>query len=468
LSADERFEEWLRGSLRYGVPRAPDRLLDAVLAETAAAPQTKPIPAWRPPLLGATAAAAIAAVLLVMPLLFFRQALIGDASPSPLFSMAPNPTPQAAASGSARTETPGPAAFLSWERFDIPAADRYGGGARDIVRWGSSYVAVGGVIDYCCSDPPVFAVVWLSEDGEQWEILPRQPSLGLVTFQSIATDGQTLVATGAVWPDSPTGPNIIGEGALFRSIDGRTWERAAGAPDLGRLTVSAGRFVGVSSEDARPVAWVSDDGGSTWTDHHLPTALDDGLHVELNSLVGGPDGTLVAVGSIHGDPTEADSPTGTSWVSTDGGETWTWAAEAVPGFELRAAVRVGHRFFALGTPDDRMSSWIFSSDDGLSWSGQEIVRHSHPDVGWASWLLGTDDGLILIGHEMGQDGRLVPTLRTSRDGTSWMVVPTQSALDVRNLSFSEVLSTSEGILAIGSYWPIDGTREQPAAWRSSR
>lgn len=84
-----------------------------------------------------------------------------------------------------------------------------------------------------------------------------------------------------------------------------------------------------------------------------------------------------------------------------------------------------------------------------------------------SWLGGADDTLLLLTHELGPEGGLVPTLRTSADGRVWSTVPGQDALEVVNLSLAVVIGVRDGVVAVGSYAPEPGSPLRPAAWRAS-
>lgn len=307
--------------------------------------------------------------------------------------------------------------------------------------------------------------MWISADGERWELLPEQETLAGVSLGEVATDGETLLALGAVWPEAPTGPNVIGERAIFQSAEGRTWDRLADAPPVSRLVGFSGRFVGLENRDDQLVAWLTDDGGETWTDRPIPGMLADGEdRFALNDLIAGAGGELVAVGAVLPDPARLTPPSGTSWTSTDGGETWNWAGEPIPGVELRHVARALDQFVALGTHP--MSTWVYKSDDGLTWTGREVVRHQSPDVQAASWLGGTGEGLVLLTHELNPAGGLVATMRTSTDGTAWSIVPDQSALDGVNVAFAEIAETSDGAVVVGTYAPEAGMSSRPAVWLS--
>lgn len=238
------------------------------------------------------------------------------------------------------------------------------------MRLGSSLIAVGSG-GTCCVASEVRGAIWVSSDGDAWELAPPQEALAGATLSQAATDGSTILALGAVWPETSSGPHIIGERAVFRSTDGRAWERLPNAPELSRLVDGSGRFVGVENRGDSLVAWVSEDGGDTWQDHPMPGRLEEGdERFAVNAAVGGPDGTVVVVGAV----VRMEPASGASWVSADGGATWAWSDAAVPGTELRQVARSGDRFVALG--GSSMTTSVFVSDDGLSWAEGEVVRHA--------------------------------------------------------------------------------------------
>ncbi len=458
MTDDDRLVEQLTRSLSRNLTDAPPNLLDSVMTETAATPQARRR-AWAP---GAAAlVAAVAVVVLFIPVMLFGLSEQPGQSSMPVPSVRGSASPDERPSPEPSVSVP--SVYDSWDRVDLPPAPP-DGAPTGLVRFGQSLVAVGAG-GSCCASSDVRGAVWVSADGERWELVPEQEPLAGVTLREVATDGETLLALGAVWPEAPTGPNIIGERAVFQSADARTWDRLDDAPPVSRLVGFSGRYVGLENRDDQLVAWLTDDGGETWTDRPIPGMLADGEdRFALNDLIAGADGELVAVGAVLPDPARLTPPSGTSWISTDGGETWNWAGEPIPGVELRHVARALDQFVALGTHS--MSTWVYHSDDGLTWTGMEVVRHQSPDVQAASWLGGTGEALVLLTYELNPDGGLVATMRTSTDGTAWSIVPDQSALDGVNVAFAEISGASEGAVVVGTYAPEPGMSSRPAGWLS--
>lgn len=152
---------------------------------------------------------------------------------------------------------------------------------RDITAVGTGFVAVGSRTVENEQD----GVVWFSPDGETWEEV-EAPELGGTGRQEllavVATDAG-LVAGGL----SAHGDDGQGKPYIWRSPDGRTWERAKNAFPLSdrrhaasdlavrSLTVTPdGVVTAAGGNDWRPRVWQSPDGGGSWEELANPVHGD--------------------------------------------------------------------------------------------------------------------------------------------------------------------------------------------------
>ena len=126
-----------------------------------------------------------------------------------------------------------------WTRADSPALEA--GPMRAVTAGPAGFVAVG----FGASDNR--AVAWTSRDGTTWTVAPTTTSLENagrpIRMAAVAPDGSGFVAGG--WKsDAGNGSAVI-----WRSSDGRTWERT---PD--QVSMSGASVAGVSSAAGVPVA----------------------------------------------------------------------------------------------------------------------------------------------------------------------------------------------------------------------
>ncbi len=118
--------------------------------------------------------------------------------------------------------------------------------------------------------------------------------------------------------------------------------------------------VGTNLASDHALAWLSSDGASWTLAPDQESLTYHGLKITMADVVGGPDGTLVAVGwFLFGQ----QFGQGTSWTSPDG-TTWTRAPDlaAYGQGEPGAVIADGSRFVAVGTvgaPDNYIPTvWL--------------------------------------------------------------------------------------------------------------
>ena len=225
---------------------------------------------------------------------------------------------------------------------------------------GRSLVAVGG--------DGSSAAVWVRFPGDAgWARVPGDEAIfggpGEQVARAVATrpDG-SLVAVGA---DGGSGD---GDGAVWRSAAGRSWERVVPGGDLGGpgvqelsdVAVVGPLLVAVGRTGDEAAAWSSLD-GTTWQ----RTTLGPGRAHALAQVEGG----VVAVGSSPGDGLDA-----AAWRSVDG---ITWSPVGVDDGELAAAdqevLDVAVTTPAEGEPVVAGVGWtnLGPGDDGAAWGSAD-------------------------------------------------------------------------------------------------
>ncbi|HEV2394036.1 MAG TPA: DUF3472 domain-containing protein [Verrucomicrobiae bacterium] len=171
-----------------------------------------------------------------------------------------------------------------------------------------------------------------SKSGRLYAASPLRPATGLYYTDDKGDHWQSVAAladkrVGAI-SCSPSDPNLVfavtAEGAIYRALDGKTFEPCAGK--LAPRRVDSKRSVGVGiSNSGRVVAWaqgmskpiLSDDNGQTFSDAKVRPPLPGDYLFFANGLR---DVTSFAA-SPCGDRFYKTA-SGTVWRSIDNGETW--------------------------------------------------------------------------------------------------------------------------------------------------
>ena len=398
-----------------------------------------PEPAWSRLLaVGATAAVALAIGIGIGRSVLTTASHSPSAIPSPLASQPSHslaPTPQTRAD-----------IYQSWQRSDLPqGTGQARGNPHDVVEFQGSLVVVGGAETGQCAGAgcvvETSAAVWRRANGV-WQRLPQQPSFLAGSMESAAAssnhllvlgsaidtegcafrfcaelwlsaDGQTFIPyrapaqfTAVVAAESSfaeflaTATVASGTGSeIWRSLDGRTWERVAVGGDLASAVISKLRRVGplliaigatfTPAAEGIPALWISD-GGQQWTQVHSSweTSVRD---------VDGSGSRLVAVGArVSG---------GSAWTSDNGGVTWT---EFPPGTDatldqrpLGAVRAVPGGFVAVS---DRYSGPgdIWTSIDGQIWYAVPAQASIRSDDFLGPMTLTANGEMVVVGvHDPG-------------------------------------------------------------------
>lgn len=300
-------------------------------------------------------AAAIVVLLTTLGLLAVGGSLLRDREAAPtLPSPAPIPTSPAALA----TPTPAASAVApgeTWTTMTIPASDTgegWIGDMRAVAGSESGFVAVGSPVCAPVQEPTACqASAWTASDNGAWTRAPDQPGLTIGVDAPIGGPEKGFIDVIA----GPAGLVAIGNpydqrgAGIWRSADGRTWERVE--VDLGATPAEAyyARMVAVAANQqgyaivgyvvnfvgpgpraqARAAAWRSPD-GVTWTraidtaDMDVGPCVDTGEDPDCPRMraVAPFESGFVAVGDVRSTPEPGVPGRPAAWTSRDG-LTWT-------------------------------------------------------------------------------------------------------------------------------------------------
>jgi hypothetical protein len=406
------------------------------------------IPGW------VYAFAAAAVVLLIGGLTL----LIRPGTEDPADEVTPTTVPAIATTAPAPALLPNLNSLESWQRVGGDIMEPIGG-LFDITSTGEGLVAAG---VHNGEDGRPDGVILVSDDGFTWTrvaVDDEALTTGAVIMYAITEGGPGLVAVGGGCDDPEESCPL--RATAWTSVDGTTWTRTPydievfGTSSLMEevvLTedgiVAVGRNEGLGDEGVmiRPAVWISPDGiewARTWDGEEMvrgqPTSdpPDTGAFVlsPMQAITVGPDGTLVAVGTVVD-----DSGVGVAavWTSDDG-QTWE---------------RVPHDpgVFASSTGMDVVMLDVAAGASGLVAVGSERTHH-----GAGLWWMGGER----------------PAVWTSPDGSVWERVTLDDETFGTTRSISTVASSATGFVAAGPIFadtgPVtvwssaDGTRWQAVA-----
>ena len=296
---------------------------------------------------------------------------------------------------------------------------------RAVTRGGPGLVAVG------VDNRHGHAVVWTSEDGAAWQLVPHDDAVfggdGAQAMWSVTEGGPGLVAVGYDYGRSAA--------AAWTSNDGIGWQRVAhddaafgGDVQQEMVSVTAGGpgLVAVGSDFGRGSAavWTSVD-GLTWDRvPHDAAVFGNGEWRPMHDVVAGGPG-LVAVGYDDG------LGAATVWTSVDG---LVW--DRVPhdegvfstqGVSMRSVTVGGPGLVAVGYDDGLGAAAVWTSIDGLVW---DRVSHNEAMLGGGhahmESVVSGGPGLVAVGSD---DQLGAAAVWTSADGLSWERVLHSAAFD---------------------------------------
>ena len=303
-------------------------------------------------------------------------------------------------------------------------------------------------------------VVMTSENGVSWVRLAEDDpalTLGAVLMHAVTEGGPGLVAVGAGCEAAECAVHPT----VWTSVDGTSWTRTPEDPAIfGDGTTQRGAMYGVADTShglvavgsiwywtvddegievpvsIHPAAWISDD-GITWERTWEGTgSVFDSVDIfyddiAMRSVVEGPDGLLVAVGTTLD---ENGEDIATVWTSIDGHH-WerVWKSvngpqrdriepgttAFIPGTEM-LDVAWGERGFVAVGSEDGTDAAIWQSPDGATWTRIDTATQSFDDIGSLDSVAALDAGYITVGSRAWINGnRGAVTVCTSPDGLTW-------------------------------------------------
>jgi len=305
------------------------------------------------------------------------------------------------------------------------------------------------------------------------------------TAESTTAESTTTVAAGPVWtrvPDDAAvfdgegrqaiaavvqgGPGLVAvgvddlEGAVWTSMDGTTWERAADdggvfVGDESRMVLNSVAnggpgLVAVGVDGIDPAVWTSPD-GEVWS--RVADVSTSGSGEMKDVVAGGPG--FVAVGSSHSGYWEA----ATVWTSADG---TLWEQTVVPidgaGGRMQSIVAGGPGFVAVGSVlgeggDDAVDAGVWTSTDGISWTrvpdSEEVFGGDDDQLMQAVTTGGP--GFVAVGQDAGA-GETAAAVWTSPDATTWTRVASTFDLyaDSSARLLNSVVSEGSELTAVGA------------------
>ena len=453
---------------------------------------------------------AVAALALLVALLGVAAvgAYLWSESVKPPLSVAPLDPPVSLVS-------PGPDASAvaigdTWQTIDVPGGP--GSLLEAVTLNGADVVSVGrgGCVPDFSNPTTCYGAAWVAPPGQAFEAAPDQPGLemGLETATSgpekgmfdVAAGPAGLVAIGydynpprsacAVAP-CPSGP------AVWRSTDGRTWERAH--VDLGPsaidtfidpiAAISAGPdgyvMVGHAVDyaaagpnlPARATAWASRD-GVAWTraidsdDMDVGPCVDTGETPDcggMNAVVATGSG-FAAVGEVR-TGIDGQPPQPAAWTSQDG-LTWTRAAATGPGGDetvnsggfLSSVAAGGPGLVAAGTDcqPDCTGGIVATSVDGSSWTITRLAGTAP-----LTDVAATSHQVFALGAVNGDVGRSADVqLWRSDDGVAWQRVAGLPSIPEATLYRGVDLAAASDRLIVAGWADGGGEFQQSFAYTS--
>jgi len=328
----------------------------------------------------------------------------------------------------------------SWQRVGTGVMEPIAG-LFAITSAGERLVAVG---DDAGEDGRPDGVILVSDDGFTWTRVAEDDealTIGGVAMYAITEGGPGLVAVGGGCDDPAESCPI--RATVWTSVDGTAWTRTPYDIDVFGTSslmeevvvaehgiVAVGNTAEVTDEALlmRPAVWISPDGlewARTWEGEGMARGLpaivpDAGAFVlsPMQAVTVGPDGTVVAVGTVVD-----DSGVGVAavWTSDDG-QTWE---------------RVPHdpAVFASTTGMDVVMLDVAAGESGLVAVGSERDHHGA--------------GLWWTGGER-------PAVWTSPDGTAWERITLDDETFGTTRSISAVAASATGFVAAGPIFADSG------------
>jgi hypothetical protein len=350
----------------------------------------------------------------------------------------------------------------SWTQADLPIAvpGIFGGNSPNALTvFGDTLVAAGSVNGGCCDggfSTNTRALVWTSEDGREWDLVPGGPVFALGMPVAVAATKTDVVAVGTVNREGSVPGEVDRAPAVWTSRDARSWARVEHAPPFVDVAAVASGFVGVAQVDAGPEVWASSD-GRAWHRIADAAALGPGQAGRIEATELG----LVIVGRSP----EFAGPA--IWRSPDGLR-WTRAADALEAtglFGVEGVAAIEGRLVAIASSDDGPPA-VLVSDDELRWrhvEGMPVTPSGRFDV-----LVAGADLLLVIGADVphGAEGpEMVAAAWASADGLAWARLDTAAPVFGQIQEIADAAAFLDGFVVVGRAAAHDAVETfQPAAW----
>ena len=360
-------------------------------------------------------------------------------------------------------------------------------------------------------------IAFESADGATWRQTPAFGTAATQDTSGVAVTQDGTVVTAGTTTDDPDSrqPVLTVQGTKvdIAKIPG------ADDPQLAVNDVAAGNGtqVAVGSANGYPAAWVSANGGSTWTraTGQTPDVLERAGVQQLTSVTYGADGWLavggvIAVAAEH--PVVLASGNGSIWAAADrepafsqpglvtaqaaasntsyvivgyqtvAGRTvaaawwsagltgWQRAGDAIPGKDAPGAsqrmlaVTAGPRgFVAVGSSGDAAAAW--TSPDGRAWTQQNVPLPYGATRAVLQHVASNGRTVVAIGTALTTAGQQLPFAASSADGgATWaestLPVPAGDAF------VTALTAAGSGFLATGTFGSTPG-HQDVVVWTSS-
>ena len=195
----------------------------------------------------------------------------------------------------------------TWERSG--ASDAFGAaGMRSVAKTEAGFAAVGAVRpNPNDATSEIHGAAWTSADGVTWTAVEHSPVFAEASIYSVTeapSPGGGVLAVGSGFFAGGSAP------AVWRSLDGTTWERlplelaAGGFTDVAVDDVDDGSYVAVGfAEDEALALWTSTD-GTSWTRVEEVRAQGTGRLTAVTLM----PGSVVAAGSVQGATPDESHP----------------------------------------------------------------------------------------------------------------------------------------------------------------
>ena len=309
-------------------------------------------------------------------------------------------------------------------------------------------------------------IAFTSADGASWR---QAPAFGTAATQDVSgvalAQGGTVVTAGTTTGDPDSRQPLLavlpanGQPAPvdISKIPGAT------DPQLAVNDVAAGNGmqVAVGSANGYPAAWISANGGSTWTraGGQTPAVLDRPGVQQLTSVTFGPDGWLavggvVAVAAQH--PVVLGSGNGSVWAAADGEAAFsqpglfTEQAAAGPGstsgYVIVGYQAVGGRTIAAAWWSAGLTGWQRAAVDNPDAAQGAQAGPGPPGVSRQMLAVAAGpDGFVAVGS----DGNAA-TAWTSPDGRAWTQQNVPLPYGATRAVLQHVASNGRTVVAVGT------------------